>query len=139
MIVPVLKELVITGDPNLYGELELSSTRDIGDDFRLAGTACIGSRDSLGADFFDFTVITPKRLMKELEGRPVICSRGYVIVRECNLERIRDCINEILKDCHRPTWEEVGWAINRYLHWEYGVVIKYETLDEMKARIEGNE
>ncbi|MDT0122544.1 hypothetical protein Q9R46_07830 [Paenibacillus sp. RRE4] len=60
MIQPLLEDIVITGNASIHGKLQFKGTEDIGDDFYLSGTACIGTDDGDGADCFDFEMITRK-------------------------------------------------------------------------------
>lgn len=49
----------------------------------------------------------------------VLNGRVTFIFQEFDVEMIKIEINNILKDCIRPTWEEAAYAINRHLKWEY--------------------
>lgn len=117
----VLKDLVITGDPNLYGKLQFTETEDIGDDFYLSGTACLGFEDSEGADFFDFGIITPKALEKKLqeENEKVIIGTRYFIVEKFDIELISQSINQLLSKYQADTWEELAKMLSPYFSWEY--------------------
>lgn len=122
MIVPVLKRILLLGEP------------EKNDDFVLPASADIGSDTSEGVDYFYFRIMTPKRLLAILEEDKVLDGRATFIVNEFDLVLVEKEINKILEDCIRPTWDEVAKAINRHLNWEYDN-IQYETLDEAMARL----
>lgn len=120
MIQPVLKDLTITGNPNIYGKLQFTETEDIGDDFCLFGTAGIGEEDSIGEDNFDFVIITPKALAKQLEdGKQIILGAQHFIVNKLDFEVITETINQILLKHQGETWEEVAISLKPYFSWEY--------------------
>ncbi|WP_188067004.1 Imm8 family immunity protein [Brevibacillus brevis] len=120
MIKAILKDLIITGNPNIYGKLQFTETEDIGDDFYLSGTACIGTEDTDGEDNFDFGIITPKALAKELKKNPkVILGKHYFIVDKFDIEAITQIINEILSEYQAETWEELAAMLRPYFRWEY--------------------
>jgi len=108
MIVPVIKhEIDVTGFP----EKE--------DDFWVSICVSIGPYDEVGADFFYFYVASPKNIVRTLGQSEVLSGRAILIVHHFDLKLIEDKINELLKECTRPSWEEVALAINRYSIWEY--------------------
>ncbi|WCT55878.1 Imm8 family immunity protein [Paenibacillus kyungheensis] len=120
MIQPVLKDLIITGNPNIHGKLQFTETEDIGDDFYLSGTACIGTEDSIGEDNFDFTIMTPKELERQLRnGTQIIIGKGIFIVDKLDFEVITETINQILLKHQGETWEAVAISLNPYFSWEY--------------------
>ena len=133
MIQPVLKNVVLDWEPDAI------------DDFVIPAEADIGIEGEKGIEFFDFTIITPKRLKKILEENRVIDGRAIFIVNEptmeANLELVKRKINEILQDCVRETWDEVAKAINRHLQWEYDNCdnIQYTPLEEALKRLKEEE
>ncbi|TXK75444.1 Imm8 family immunity protein [Paenibacillus sp. N3.4] len=126
MIVPILKRVLLRGEP----EQE--------DDFALPASADIGSSNSDGVDYFYFRIMTPKRLLTILEEDKVLDGRATFIINKFDLTLVEEEINKILEDCIRPTWDEVAKAINRHLNWEYDNV-HYETLEEAMRRLEDND
>lgn len=122
MIVPVLKRILFRSEP------------EIAEDFVLPASADIGTADSEGVEYFYFRIITPKRLLAILEEDKILDGRATFIVDEFDPALVEMEINKILKDCIRPTWDEVAQAINRHLNWEYDN-IQYETLDEAMDRL----
>ena len=136
MIQPVLKEIVITGNPNIHGKLEFTETEDIGDDFYLSGTACIGTEDGDGADCFDFGIITPKALERELgDGVDIISGSRYFIVNRLDFEMITRKIEQILLKHQRETWEEVANSLTPYFSWEYTDSIRLNSEEELLEMI----
>lgn len=120
LVKPILKDLIINGNPSIYGKLQFLETEDIGDDFHLSGTACIGTEDSIGEDNFDFTIITPKALERELKSdSKIILGMRYFIVNKLDFELITETINEILLKHERETWNEVAESLSPYFLWEY--------------------
>ncbi len=121
MIKPFLKDITITGNPHVYGKLEFTETEDIGDDFRLSGTACIGTEESYSGDNFDFGIISPKALERELreEKKNVILGTNKFIMNTLDFEIITEEINRILSDIQGETWEEVAQSLSYYFLWEY--------------------
>ncbi|MFF0827401.1 Imm8 family immunity protein [Brevibacillus sp. NPDC003359] len=120
MVKPILKDLIITGDPKIYGKLQFLKTEDIGDDFHLSGTACIGTEDSIGEDNFDFAIITPKSLERKLKSdTKIILGMRYFIVNKLDFELITETINEILSRHEGETWNEVAESLSPYFLWEY--------------------
>lgn len=126
MIVPVLKRILVRGEP------------DNKDDFVLAASADIGTNDSPGVDYFYFRIMTTKRLQCMIDEDLIIDGRATFIVKEFDLSIVEKEINKILNDCIRPTWDDVTKAINRHLSWEYDN-IHYETFDEAMARLHTEE
>lgn len=113
MIVPVIKhEIDVTGFP------------DNDDDFWVSICASVGPAEDLGADFFYFYVTSPKHLLRTLEQNEILEGRGLLIINKFDLKAVEVKINELLKECIRPTWREVASALNRYGRWEYDE--KYE-------------
>lgn len=132
MIQPVLKDLIITGNPNIHGKLQFTETEDIGDDFYLSGTACIGTEDSIGEDNFDFTIMTPKELERQLRnGTQIIIGKGIFIVDKLDFEVITETINQILLKHQGETWEEVAISLNPYFSWEYTDSLRLTTVEEL--------
>jgi len=134
LIQPVLKDLIITGNPNIHGKLQFTETEDIGNDFYLSGTACIGTEDSIGEDNFDFTIMTPKELERQLRnGTQIIIGKGIFIVDKLDFEVITETINQILLKHQGETWEEVAISLKPYFSWEYtdSVRLTVEELFEM--------
>ncbi|MNW50459.1 hypothetical protein D3C74_279120 [compost metagenome] len=125
MIVPVLKRILLRGEPENK------------DDFVLAASADIGTNGSQGVDYFYFRIMTPKRLLTILDKDKILDGRATFIVKEFDLAIVEKEINKILEDCIRPTWDEVAKAINRHLNWEYDN-IQYETIDEAMARLDND-
>ncbi|WP_145331874.1 Imm8 family immunity protein [Paenibacillus xylanexedens] len=136
MIKPVLKDLIITGNPNIHGKLQFTETEDIGDDFYLSGTACIGTEDSDGEDNFDFGIITPKALERELrDGVDIISGSKYFIVNRLDFEMITRKIEQILVKHQRETWEEVANSLTPYFRWEYTDSIRLNSEEELLEMI----
>ncbi|MFD1992103.1 Imm8 family immunity protein [Paenibacillus nicotianae] len=132
MIQPVLKDLIITGNPNIHGKLQFTETEDIGDDFLLSGTACIGVEEFDGEYNFDFTIITPKALAKQLEDRnEIILGAKNFIVNKLDFELITETINQILSKHQGETWEEVAISLNPYFSWEYTDSVRLTTVEEL--------
>lgn len=120
MIKPILEDLIITGNPNIYGKLQFTETEDIGDDFDLSGTACIGIEESDGEYNFDFTIITPKALERELRNeKKIILGMRKFILNKLDFELITGTINQILSEHQGETWEEVAESLSPYFLWEY--------------------
>jgi len=122
LIVPVLKGILLRGEPEVV------------DDFVLPASADIGTADSEGVEYFYFRIMTPKKLLSILEEDKLLDGRATFLVNELDLTLIEKEINLILEDCIRPNWDEVAKAINRHLNWEYDD-IQYETLDEAMGRL----
>lgn len=132
MIQPVLKDLIITGNPNIHGKLQFTETEDIGDDFLLSGTACIGVEEFDGEYNFDFGIITPKALAKQLEdGTSIIKGAQHFIVNKLDFELITETINQILSKHQGETWEEVAISLNPYFSWEYTDSVRLTTVEEL--------
>ncbi|CAM3317552.1 hypothetical protein HP548_12430 [Paenibacillus taichungensis] len=136
MIKPVLKDLIITGNPKIHGKLQFTETEDIGDDFYLSGTACIGTENSKGEDNFDFTIITPKALERELgEGSDIILGAGYFIVNRLDFELITKEINQILLKHQGETWEDIAKNLAPYFSWEYADSVRLNGEEELLEMI----
>ncbi|WJM06631.1 Imm8 family immunity protein [Paenibacillus sp. PK1-4R] len=132
MIKPILKDLIITGNPNIHGKLQFTETEDIGDDFYLSGTACIGTEDSEGEDNFDFTIITPKALEKELrDGTDIVIGARHFIVNKLDFELISQTIDRILLKQQGETWEDVSKNLAPYFSWEYTDSIRLNSEEEL--------
>ncbi|MFB7817172.1 Imm8 family immunity protein [Paenibacillus chitinolyticus] len=122
MVIPLLKRILISNEPQSD------------DDFVVPAIADIGPKDVDGVDYFYFRIMTPKKMLSILNEDKIMDGRATFIVNEFNLDLVEKEINKILEDCIRPTWDEVAKAINRYLNWEYDN-IQYETLEEAMDRL----
>lgn len=107
MIVPVLKLMLVHGEPEQK------------DDFLFAVSVDIGVEGEVGVEYFYCRIMTPKRMLKLLEEDHLVYGRATFIVETFDLTLVESEINQMLKNCIRPTWDEATKAINRYLDWEY--------------------
>lgn len=107
MIIPKLKGIDFIGNPKKQT------------DFNVRATAYISEENDKGADCFHFQVISSEYLARFLSENNVFNERATFIVSKFDLVLLELEINKILKDCIRPTWDEVGKAINRHLRWEF--------------------
>ncbi|MFD1887616.1 Imm8 family immunity protein [Paenibacillus wenxiniae] len=123
MIIPVLKGIDFIGN-----------TDDL-DNSKIRVTAYIAEENDVGADCFHFQVISSKHLAKFLNENNIFDGRATFIVNKFDITQLELAINNILKDCIRPTWDEVAKAINRHLKWEYDN-IKYMTSEEILTTID---
>ncbi|NMI06188.1 hypothetical protein HF638_19600 [Paenibacillus sp. SZ31] len=136
MIKPVLKDLIITGNPNIHGKLQFTETEDIGDDFYLSGTACIGTKDDTGAYNFDFGIISPKALERELkDGSDIIAGARYFIVSRLDFELITNKIKQILLNNDGDTWEDIAVNLAPYFDWEYTDSVRINSEEELLEMI----
>lgn len=119
MIFPQIKDIIITGNPAVTGKLEIDENVDLGDDFLLSGTACIGTEESSACDNFDFTVISPKALEKKLSTTKLIHGRAYFILMEFNYQVLKERLNDIVSSCQAETWDEIALKLSPYFYWEY--------------------
>ncbi|KJD42568.1 Imm8 family immunity protein [Paenibacillus terrae] len=126
MIIPVLKGIDFVGDPKEQMN------------FNVRATAYISEENDKGADCFHFQVISPEYLAEFLSENNVFDGRATFIVSKFDLASLELEVNKILKDCIRPTWDEVGKAINRHLRWEYDN-IEYMSSEELQTRVELDE
>ncbi|WP_181586661.1 Imm8 family immunity protein [Paenibacillus taichungensis] len=139
MIKPVLKDLIIIGNPNIYGKLQFTESEDIGDDFYLSGTACIGTEDSDGEDNFDFTIITPKALERELrDGSDIIIGAGCFIVNRLDFESITKEIKQILLKHQGENWEDIAKSLAPYFIWEYADSVRLNGEEEFLDMIKNH-
>lgn len=119
MIKPELKDIIITANPYIVGKLEVDEFIELGDEFLLSCTACIGTKESNGCDYFDFTIISPKALEKELRVTNLILGRAYFIVDHLDMSLLKQRIEDILSNCQGETWEDVALKLSPYFYWEY--------------------
>ncbi|MFC5701471.1 Imm8 family immunity protein [Cohnella faecalis] len=119
MIIPEVKSIIITGNPTIIGKLEIDETVDLGDDFLLSGTACIGTKESSACDNFDFTVISPKALDRKLNTTNLINGRACFIVKDFDIKLLKERIDDIISNCLGETWEEIAQKLSPYFYWEY--------------------
>ncbi|MNI81099.1 hypothetical protein D3C73_1376810 [compost metagenome] len=103
--------------------------------FNVRATAYISEENDKGADCFHFQVISPGYLTKFLSENDLFNGRATFIVNKFDLALLELEVNKILKDCIRPTWDEVGKAINRHLRWEYDN-IQYLSSKEVQTRVD---
>ncbi|MEF3311882.1 Imm8 family immunity protein [Paenibacillus sp. GYB004] len=123
MVIPVLKGIDYIGN-----------TDDL-DNSKIRVTAYISEENDIGADCFHFQVISSEYLAKFLSENNTFDGRATFIVNKFDITQLEIEINKILKDCIRPTWDEVAKAINRHLKWEYDN-IKYMTSEEILTKID---
>jgi len=125
MVIPVLKGIDFIGN-----------TDDL-DNSKIRVTAYIAEENDTGADCFHFQVISSEYLANFLSENNIFDGRATFIVNKFDITQLELEINNILKDCIRPTWVEVAKAINRHLKWEYDN-IKYMTSEEILTKIDPN-
>ncbi|ASA19815.1 Imm8 family immunity protein [Paenibacillus donghaensis] len=123
MIIPKLKGIDFVGNPEKQTN------------FNVRATAYISEENDKGADCFHFQVISLEFLARFLSENNVFDGRATFNVSEFDLDLLELEINKILKDCIRPTWDEVAKAINRYLRWEYDN-IQYFSSEEVQRRVD---
>ncbi len=105
----------------------------------MSGTACIGTEDSEGEDNFDFGIITPKALERELaNGIDIISGSKYFIVNKLDFEMITRKIEQKLVKHQRKTWEEVANSLTPYFRWEYTDSIRLNSEEELLEMIRKN-
>ncbi|WP_339783491.1 Imm8 family immunity protein [Paenibacillus sp. FSL R7-0313] len=126
MVIPVLKDIEV---------FEVSDGLK-GTKFRC--TAYIAEEEDIGSDCFHFQVLSPEYVVSHLsKNKNVFNGRATFISEKFDLEMMKVEIINILKDCIRPTWEEVALAINRFLRWEYDN-IKFLSESEIISEINQN-
>ncbi|MNN00154.1 hypothetical protein D3C81_1127380 [compost metagenome] len=123
MKIPVLKGIDFVGKTEDLTKLNVRAT------------AYISEEDDQGADCFHFQVISPGYLKEILSKTNIFDGRGTFIVTKFDEALLELEINRILEDCIRPTWDEVGKAINRHLRWEYDN-IQYLSSKEIQTKLE---
>jgi len=123
MVIPVLKGIDFIG-----------STADLNNS-KIRGTAYIAEEGDMGADCFHFQVISFEYLARLLSENNIFDGRATFIVEKFDVNLLEVEINNILKDCIRPTWDEVAKAVNRHLKWEYDN-IKYMTSKEVLTKLD---
>ncbi|WP_116062607.1 Imm8 family immunity protein [Cohnella phaseoli] len=77
------------------------------------------SEDSEGEDNFDFGIITPKALEKELRNEKIVLGMQYFIVDKLDFELIIGKINQILSKQQGETWKQVAESLSPYFRWKY--------------------
>jgi hypothetical protein len=117
LIFPQLKHIIITGNPEVVGKLEIDENVDLGDDFLLSGTVCIGTKESSDCDNFDFTVISPKALEKKLSTTNLIQGRAYFILTEFDYQLLQERLNGIVSSCQGETGDEIALKPSPYFYW----------------------
>ncbi|MFK4305315.1 hypothetical protein ABH892_005500 [Paenibacillus sp. RC254] len=123
MIIPVLKGIDFVRNPEEQTN------------FNVRATAYTSEVNDKGADCFHFQVVSPEYLAKFLSENNIFDGRATFIVSKFDLALLELEVNKILKDCIRPTWDEVGKAINRHLRWEYDN-IQYMSSEEVQLRVD---
>lgn len=128
-----------------YDELVTIEPEDISD-FVMPLEA--GIIDGCGNEaFFQFRVMTPKRLLKIMEKENIFFGRSVFIVNaqdmQTNLEKIKKEINKMLLSCCRETWHETILALNVYLEWDYydpdcGIPDIYKSIHNVKTCFQCN-
>jgi hypothetical protein len=109
-------------DQDLTGEHGVVSRYDqpAKEDVCYVMTLSIGMAGEPGADLFYVRVATPEALASRAPERPaVMASRAIMIVSDFDWETIQSHIEETVKICSAPTWNESRERLVRYFSWEY--------------------
>ncbi|MFD0619151.1 Imm8 family immunity protein [Paenibacillus sp. GCM10027629] len=89
------------------------------DDFYICLDAFVGEVNCEGTEVFRFHIVSPKRLLRVLEGSNEIeIGRGYLITTDYSHSKIEARLSTLLRNCGRTTWDDVIQAICRYGYWE---------------------
>ncbi|WJQ83380.1 hypothetical protein [Brevibacillus brevis] len=72
MIIPVLKDIVVRGEPECADDFILSANADIG----------VGAKDEEGVEYFYFRIISSKRLLSMLKEDSIIDCRATFMSKE---------------------------------------------------------
>lgn len=78
----------------------------------------IGEAGGESKDLFQVVVATPEG-MRAGATKPVIADRATIIVSEYEWAQIQRTVEQIVKRCQAPTWEESVLRLQRYFKWEY--------------------
>ncbi|MHB2020411.1 MAG: Imm8 family immunity protein [Candidatus Xenobia bacterium] len=90
------------------------------EDCAIRMTAAVGELGDEAADNFDFTVVTPRSLARELsEGPHYLLGRHLVIVERFDWDLVEAAIRSVVEREEAPTWEELAARIGRHGEWEY--------------------
>src|SRR5262245_35859258 len=78
--------------------------------------ALIGPCDRPGEENFACSVGPPRLVERRAGPRS---GRGLLIVPEFSWTTVRACVDKLLADAARETWQEVAVELNKELHWEF--------------------
>lgn len=109
MIKPELKSINVTLEE--WGETE--------QDFWIVVEIGIGPRNEIGDELFTVNVASVKRLQKSIESNGIEIGRGLLIMDDFNINLVERTMEQLLRSCERPSWNEVVLAFCRYAFWEY--------------------
>ena len=89
------------------------------DNFWLQLTMQIGPCESIGSDYFNLQVCTPKALSDLLLVEKFSLGRGLFIVKNFDYQLIINSIDEFVSSIERESWEEILKELVKYFSWEY--------------------
>lgn len=78
--------------------------------------ADIGPGDSIGADQFNFYVVTPAFLLNHPEVR---WGRGYLLMPEFDWNETKRMLERLIAGVRADRWEDATNQIGRFLEWEF--------------------
>ncbi|HKC53265.1 MAG TPA: Imm8 family immunity protein [Burkholderiales bacterium] len=109
MIAPQLKSL-------LSPDLEASALPPDPTDCCVLFQAAIGPKNGEGEEVFNFEVVTPQYLARNVLPR---WGRGALIVEQFSWPAVERALERLLAQAHRNSWREVAETLNHELRWEF--------------------
>jgi hypothetical protein len=75
--------------------------------------AMFGPQSAEGEESYDLVVCTPKWLEQNISADTILPGRHRLIVKEYNIEKIRDFLIRYARRCEGDTWREVAEKLSR--------------------------
>jgi len=103
-------------------DLELNGPLPDPEDCAFAFEVAIGPKSEEGPEFFQFTVITPKFLIRESSTSQVENARwdrGCLILDRFSWHEVERSLEKLLLHCRKKTWSEVAYELNKEMRWEF--------------------
>jgi len=91
----------------------------ISEDFWIPIEADIGPSNEESANIFTFYAVSIKNIEKRLATTNLFAQRGLLVLKEWDIDEIREMVNKMLTNCTGETWEEVSCKVSRYAIGEY--------------------
>jgi len=99
---------------------DLDSFRPVeGGNFSFLLQAMFGPQGVEGEESFDLVVCTPRWLEQNISVDTVLPERHHLIVKEYNIEKIRDFLVRYARRCEGDTWREVAEKLSGIGRWEF--------------------
>jgi hypothetical protein len=77
----------------------------------------IGSRDEVGADYFNVQVVTPQSINSQNLGSSL--SKRSLVINPYSWSAVRERVESVLSECIGSDWSQCADLLSKHFHWEF--------------------